>query len=69
MHAHHVPFEGFVAPTSAPEHMSDLRREYRHMAGSGLAKLEASRVAEWVIRGATCDVLVVRPARVSFELP
>lgn len=39
------------------------------MAGSGLAKLEASRVAEWVIRGATCDVLVVRPARVSFELP
>lgn len=118
VHAYHVPFEGFVTPTPAPERMSDLRREYRQMAVSGLAKLEASfagfglewqkvvvrgdarsvilaeaarrgtdllavgtharsgiahalvgSVAEWVICAAPCDVLVARPARVSFELP
>lgn len=118
VHAYHVPFEGFITPGASPGDMTDLRKEYRQMAVSGLAKLQASlsplgvqwqtvtvrgdprtamlaeavrrradliavgthgrsgiahaligSVAEWVIQTAACDVLVARPARVSFELP
>ena len=36
---------------------------------SGIAHALVGSVAEWVIRAAPCDVLVARPARVSFELP
>jgi nucleotide-binding universal stress UspA family protein len=118
VHAYHVPFEGFITPGASPGDMTDLRKEYRQMAVSGLARLQASlsplgvqwqtvivrgdprtamlaeavrrradliavgthgrsgiahaligSVAEWVIQTAACDVLVARPARVSFELP
>jgi nucleotide-binding universal stress UspA family protein len=118
VHAYHVPFEGFISPGASPGDMTDIRKEYRQMAASGLAKLQASlsplgvkwqtvivrgdprtamlaeavrrradliavgthgrsgiahaligSVAEWVIQTAACDVLVARPARVSFELP
>jgi nucleotide-binding universal stress UspA family protein len=118
VHAYHVPFEGFITPGASPGDMTDLRKEYRQMAVSGIAKLQASlsalgvrwqtvilrgdprtvilaeairrwtdllavgthgrsglahaligSVAEWVIQAAACDVLVARPARVSFELP
>lgn len=118
VHAYHVPFEGFMTPGVSEGDMTDLREEYRRMAVSGLAKLQASlsglgvqwqtvlvrgdprtallaeavrrradlvavgthgrsgvahaligSVAEWVIQTASCDVLVARPARVSFELP
>jgi nucleotide-binding universal stress UspA family protein len=118
VHAYHVPFEGFITPAAAPGDMTELRKEYRRKAASGLARLQASlgalgvrwqtsilrgdprtvilaeavrrridllavgthgrqglshaligSVAEWVIQAATCDVLVARSARVSFELP
>lgn len=36
---------------------------------SGIAHALLGSVAERVIQAATCDVLVARPARVSFELP
>jgi nucleotide-binding universal stress UspA family protein len=36
---------------------------------SGIAHALLGSVAEWVISAAPCDVLVVRPGRVSFELP
>ncbi len=36
---------------------------------SGIAHALVGSVAEWVIQTAACDVLVARPARVSFELP
>jgi nucleotide-binding universal stress UspA family protein len=36
---------------------------------SGIAHALIGSVAEWVIQTAACDVLVARPARVSFELP
>jgi nucleotide-binding universal stress UspA family protein len=38
-------------------------------ARSGLAHVLLGSVAEWVIRGARCDVLVARPSRFSFQLP
>jgi nucleotide-binding universal stress UspA family protein len=118
VHAYHVPFEGFITPGASAGDMTDLRREYRQMAVSALARLQGSlsalgvqwqtvivrgdpraallveavrrradliavgthgrsgiahaligSVAEWVIQAAACDVLVARPARVSFELP
>jgi nucleotide-binding universal stress UspA family protein len=118
VHAYHVPFEGFLSPGVSSTEMTRFRKEYRHAAASGLAKLQASladlgmtwrtsilrgdprtaivaeavrhradlltvgthgrsglshallgSVAEWVIQAAACDVLVARPARVSFELP
>jgi nucleotide-binding universal stress UspA family protein len=36
---------------------------------SGMAHALLGSVAEWVVTSARCDVLVVRPARVSIELP
>ncbi len=118
VHAYQVPFEGFMTPGARTGEMTDLRKEYRQTAASGLARLQASlddlgvrwqtviargdpstailaeavrrradlltvgthgrsgiahallgSVAEWVIRAAACDVLVARPARVSFQLP
>jgi nucleotide-binding universal stress UspA family protein len=118
VHAYHVPFEGLITPGVSPGEMTDLRKEYKQAAMSGLARLQASigdlgvrwrttvvrgdprtailaesirrradilavgthgrsgishallgSVAEWVIQAAACDVLVGRPARVSFELP
>lgn len=36
---------------------------------SGLAHALVGSVAEWIIGAATCDVLVARPVRFSFELP
>lgn len=36
---------------------------------SGVAHALLGSVAEWLVRAAPCDVLVARPARVSFELP
>ncbi|MBL8951761.1 MAG: universal stress protein [Myxococcaceae bacterium] len=36
---------------------------------SGIAHALLGSVAEWVLRAATCDVLVARPARVSFRRP
>lgn len=36
---------------------------------SGIAHALLGSVAEWVIAAARCDVLVVRPGRVSIELP
>lgn len=118
VHAYRVPFDGFITPGASPGDMTELRKEYRQMAVSGLAKFQASlgalgvrwqtvivrgdpraaivaeavqrrtdllavgthgrsgiahallgSVAEWVIQAAACDVLVARPARVSFELP
>jgi nucleotide-binding universal stress UspA family protein len=36
---------------------------------SGVAHALVGSVAEWVIAAATCDVLVARPIRFSFELP
>lgn len=118
VHAFHVPFEGFMTSGVSSETMTDIRKEYRQAASSGIAKLratlgdlgvrwqtvvvrgdprsavvaEAARrradlvvvgthgrtgfshaligsVAEHVIQAAPCDVLVARPARVSFELP
>lgn len=36
---------------------------------SGISHALVGSVAEWVIENATVDVLVARPARVSFELP
>lgn len=36
---------------------------------SGIAHALIGSVAEWVVRAATCDVLVGRPTRVSFALP
>jgi nucleotide-binding universal stress UspA family protein len=36
---------------------------------SGLAHVLLGSVAEWIIQTAVCDVLVARPARMSFELP
>lgn len=117
-HAYHVPFEGFVTPGVSPGAVTDLRKEYRQAAVSGLARFQATlsklgmhwetvvvrgdprtallaevdrqradlvavgthgrsgiahaligSVAEWIIQTAPCDVLVARPARVSFELP
>jgi nucleotide-binding universal stress UspA family protein len=35
----------------------------------GLSHALLGSVAEWVIRAAECDVLVARPARVTFQLP
>jgi nucleotide-binding universal stress UspA family protein len=118
VHAYHVPFEGFMTAGISAGEMTDLHKEYRNTAASGLAKLQASlrdlgvrwqtvivrgdprraildeavrrrvdlltlgthgrsgiahvllgSVAESVIQAAACDVLVARPARVSFELP
>jgi nucleotide-binding universal stress UspA family protein len=118
VHACQVPFEGFMTPEMSPAEMTDLRKDHRNRAASGLARLQASlgdlgvrwqtvivhgdpraailgaavrrradlltvgthgrsgiahallgSVAEWVIQAAACDVLVARPARVSFELP
>ncbi len=118
VHAYHVPFEGFMTPGVSPDAMTDIRKEYRRVAASNMAKLQASigdlgvrwqtvvvradprsavvaeaarrranlvvvgthgrtglshaligSVAEWIIQAAPCDVLVARPARVSFELP
>ena len=36
---------------------------------SGIAHALLGSVAEWVIQAAPCDVLVARPARVTFRLP
>jgi nucleotide-binding universal stress UspA family protein len=36
---------------------------------SGIAHALLGSVAEWVIHAATCDLLVARPSRVSFEFP
>jgi nucleotide-binding universal stress UspA family protein len=36
---------------------------------SGVAHALIGSVAEWIIAAATCDVLVARPIRFSFELP
>lgn len=118
IHAYHVPFEGFITPGASAGDMTDFRKEYRQMAVSALARLQASlralgvhwqtvivrgdprtalqveairrradlvavgthgrtgiahaligSVAECVLQTAACDVLVARPARVSFELP
>ncbi len=118
VHAYHVPFEGFMNPGVPASAMTDLRKEYRAVAVSGLAKVQASlgdrgvdwktvvvrgdprsvvvaeaararadllvlgthgrtglahaligSVAERIIQAVACDVLVARPARVSFELP
>ena len=38
-------------------------------ARSGLSHALLGSVAEWLIRGARCDVLVARPSRFSFQLP
>jgi nucleotide-binding universal stress UspA family protein len=35
----------------------------------GLSHVLVGSVAEWIIRNATCDVLVARSSRVTFELP
>lgn len=118
VHAYNVPFEGFVAPTTAAKQRNDYLAHFREAAMSGTARLmarfhktgkafkatvrsgdaraviltEAERlradllvigthgrsglahalvgsVAEWVIAQASCDVLVARPARFTFELP
>jgi nucleotide-binding universal stress UspA family protein len=36
---------------------------------AGIAHALVGSVAEWVITAATCDVLIARPVRFSFELP
>jgi nucleotide-binding universal stress UspA family protein len=36
---------------------------------NGVAHALVGSVAEWLIEAAACDVLIARPARVSFELP
>lgn len=118
LHAYNVPFEGYVAPTTAAKERSDYLAHFRERAMKGLAKLVAryedtgahfkvtarsgeprsviltevarartdllvigthgrsglahalvGSVAEWVIAQASCDVLVARPARFTFELP
>jgi nucleotide-binding universal stress UspA family protein len=38
-------------------------------ARSGISHALVGSVSEWIIEAARCDVLVERPARVSFELP
>ena len=38
-------------------------------ARSGIAHALLGSVAEWLVRGAPCDIAITRPARFSFELP
>lgn len=40
--AYHVPFEGFITPGVSPGEMTELRKEYRQTAASGLMKLQSS---------------------------
>jgi nucleotide-binding universal stress UspA family protein len=42
LHAYHVTFEGFLKPGVSAGEMTALRKEYRQMAASRLAKLQSS---------------------------
>ncbi|RPH65543.1 MAG: universal stress protein [Myxococcaceae bacterium] len=53
---------------AARQHPSDLIAVGTH-GRTGVTHALLGSMAEWVIRAADCDVMVARPARVSFELP
>lgn len=42
VHAYHVPFEGLVTPKASAGEMTQLRKEYRAAAASGVARLQAA---------------------------
>lgn len=54
--------------TEALRRRADLLAVGTH-GRTGISHALLGSVAEWVIQAATCDVLVARPTRVSFELP
>jgi len=57
-----------VIPLAALRRRADVLAVGTH-GRSGLSHALIGSVAEWVIQVAPCDVLVARPARVSFDLP
>jgi nucleotide-binding universal stress UspA family protein len=52
VHAYHVPYEGFVTPTTAASEKSEYRRAFRDEARAGLARL-LSRYADTGLRWTT----------------
>jgi nucleotide-binding universal stress UspA family protein len=74
VHAYHVPFEGFITPGASPGDMTDIRKEYRQMAVSGLAKLQVSLSAlgvEWqtvIVRGDPRTALLAETLRRRADL-
>jgi nucleotide-binding universal stress UspA family protein len=57
-----------VILTEAMRRRADLLAVGTH-GRKGVSHALIGSVAEWLIQAAACDVLVARPARVSFELP
>lgn len=74
VHAYHVPFEGFITPGASPGDMTDIRKEYRQMAVSGLAKLHVSLSTlgvEWqtvIVRGDPRTALLAETLRRRADL-
>ena len=72
----HLRCEGVVLPgdprpailSEAVRHRVDLIAVGTH-GRSGIAHALLGSVAEWVVSTSPCDVLVVRPRRLTFELP